>query len=134
MTTVIIKKKNRRPIKKTVDASPRPKPSPEMFKVFIEQKKLVPNKKKRLAVICLVKAKSLTFDDALQIINKAEEEFESQREQEKLAAKERKKLAKNKRKLALKFVKSIPTGNLTKKKLWVSIVSGGGGPGTGKRR
>lgn len=138
MTTVIIKSKNRRPIKTSVDASPRSITSPDMFKVakelVKERKQLVPDKKKRLAVTSLVKARSLTFDEALQLINEAEKEFEAQTEREKLATKERRKLAKRSRKKASKFFKSIPTSNQTKNKLWVSIVSGGGGPGTGRRR
>lgn len=134
MTTVIIKKKNRRLVKKTIAANPYPIATPEMFKIFKELKKLVPNKNKRMAVISLAKSKFLSFDDALQIINNAENEFEVQKAQEKLVIKERRKCAKKSRKMSLKFAAQIPSTYQTRNKLWVSFVSGGGGPGTGKRR
>ena len=139
MTSVIIKKKNRLLTKKKIVADSYSTITPEIFKninsqIIKERKKLVPDKKKRIAVIRLAKSKSLSFDDALHIINKAEEEFAVQKAQEKLAAEGRKKLTKKSLRLALSFAKQYPSINQTRKKLWVSIVSGGGGPGTGKKR
>ena len=139
MTTDIIKKKSRLLIKKTIVANSHSIMTPEIFKninsqIIKDRKKLVPDKKKRIAVIRLARSKSLSFDDALQLINKAEKGFVVQKAQEKLNTKERRKLAKESLKLALSFAKEYLSTNQTRKKLWVSMVSGGGGPGTGKRR
>lgn len=90
MTTVLVKKKDGQLIKKSVTASARPKATKEVVaeirQEINERKKLVPNKMKRMAVISLAKFKSLSFLDALQIINKADEKFVVQKTQQKLPA------------------------------------------------
>ena len=65
MTSVIIKKKNRLLTKKKIVADPYSTITPEIFKninsqIIKERKKLVPDKKKRMAVIRLAKSKSLS--------------------------------------------------------------------------
>ena len=96
MIKVYTKKKNGQIIESIVEESLRPKVTPEMSaeinQAIKEHKKLVPNRAKRKAVINLAESRTLSFIDAMLIINHAEEKCVQAKVKEKPAFKERKKL------------------------------------------